>query len=675
MVAKAQPGKEAWHWRFGSKCGMEFSSGTPLQETGLPVSWQFPYSAASISDANTGQYLFSTNGIKVFNKNNTVMYNGFSMPGSIESCQHIIVPKPDSTNVFYVITTDEAKMVNNGVRYSVVDMSQQGGLGAVTIKNQLLTPGPTTERVTAVRHCNGKDYWVLTHPANSNDFNAYLITKNGINLSPVVSQAGTVQQYLSIYSGTTRYREGFGVLKASPNGKKLAIGLESDSLPILEIYDFDNSTGVVSNPITINYPGRMGPWGCSFSPDNSKLYSIPHSRPTFDTTFVYQYDLSSGVPATIIASQTLVFQMVHSTNGYMNFLCLPQMAPDGKIYVTRHLTDTIAVINNPNSPGLSCNFQYPGPILPGTISMMSFPNFIDANYAGIQLNVPDVQQCNSFTVALADAGPGYSTYQWSTGATTQTISVTSPGQYWVTVTNDQGCQRTDTIGAYVLVGGKTDTVACDMFHANVTQGGVIQYNWYDNTNNPIYDFTNSGVYWVDIAYVTGCGIRDSFDVTVVPSPQIDIGSDSTFCKGNLLMNAACSTCNYLWSTGATTPSIVATTAANYWVNVTDANGCTDADTLVVKPELTAFNFEMPNIVTPNDDNINDVIDFGKYQFAELQIDIFNRWGQKIFSGSTPDAIWKPEGEDGTYFYTAQYRIDCGTDSKTKELKGYITLVR
>ena len=84
---------------------------------------------------------------------------------------------------------------------------------------------------------------------------------------------------------------------------------------------------------------------------------------------------------------------------------------------------------------------------------------------------------------------------------------------------------------------------------------------------------------------------------------------------------------------------------------------------------------MPNVVTPNDDNINDGVDFRKYQFSTFQIHIFNRWGQEIFKSEDPNAVWKPTQDDGTYYYTAQYKIDCTVDSQTKTLKGFITVLR
>ncbi len=105
----------------------------------------------------------------------------------------------------------------------------------------------------------------------------------------------------------------------------------------------------------------------------------------------------------------------------------------------------------------------------------------------------------------------------------------------------------------------------------------------------------------------------------------------------------------MWSTGQTTPGIIVTSPNTYWVKVTNQYGCINSDTLIVHPQLDAFNFVLPNIVTPNNDGINDFIDFGKYQFSSLQIEIYNRWGKKVFESTDPACVWKPTEEDGIYY--------------------------
>lgn len=668
----AQPGKEAWHWYFGRGSTLDFSSGVPVAGPGNNIATA--EGSASISDPITGNFIMGAISNIVFNKNGSIMSNGGALYGNLSTTQSdLIVPNPGNKNIYYVVTADAGLPSNKGVHYSIVDLSQ-GNFGKVTAKNKVLTPPPCTEKLAGARHCNGTDYWILTHPLNSNAINAYLVTAAGVDTVPVISNVGTPHINTSSF-----YAESVGYMKVSPNGKKLVLGIASDSIPIVEMFDFDNATGMVSNPMTVYHAppgGGSGAYGVTFSPDNTKLYTNVFGDDS--TSTMYQYDISSNNLPAIIASQTFLAKIKmrnQGSNHYANQFGALQIGPDGKIYISMS-KDTLSVINNPNAAGLACNLVLNSlPLNHYYTYSFGLPNFIDANYAGIQLNLPDIQLCTTFTTSVADAGPGFSNYQWNTGATTQTISISAPGQYWVTVTNDQGCQRTDTLGAYVLVPQRSDTLACDTFVANVVQGGVLQYNWYDGNHNPIRDFTQSGNYYVDIAYINGCGIRDSIDLTVVPSPQISIGPDSSFCKGDLLLDAQCSTCTYQWSTGQNSSTIVVKAPGTYWVRVVDGNGCADTDTMVVHPQLTAFDFVMPNIVTPNDDNINDVIDFGRYQFSALQIQIFNRWGKQVFASDSADAVWKPVGDEGTYFYTGQYRINCDVDTQTKNIKGYITLVR
>ena len=229
--------------------------------------------------------------------------------------------------------------------------------------------------------------------------------------------------------------------------------------------------------------------------------------------------------------------------------------------------------------------------------------------------------------------------------------------------------------AYLIMPGKTSISGCVVDTVSTLQSIVLSYLWNDGTTNPVKTFTASGIYWEDVSFIGGCTVRDSFYITIHPKPIVNLGADTTFCKGNLVLNAANALSSYTWSTGETTPTITAIKANTYWVTVKTQFGCGASDTLIVTPELSMFNFVMPNIVTPNGDNLNDEIDFSKYQFSTLQLNIYNRWGEKVFESSDPNAVWKPTNADGTYLYTGQYKIDCGTETQTKDLKGFITLVR
>lgn len=576
ITTKAQPGKEAWHWQFGDGVALDFSSGAPV--VGSSAIFQFEGSA-SVSDPNTGQLLFYTDGISAWDKNNNVMPNGFGLLGDMSSTQSaLIVPKPGSNTLFYIITTPAFGGAYGGVTsayYSVVDMTLNGGLGDIVTssKNTILTTGPVTEKLTAVKQCNGASYWIIDHPFNTNQFNAYLLTASGISATPVISNIGTMQ------SGSNEYNA-VGYLKASPNGKKLAQGI--DAMGILEIFDFNASTGVVSNPIIINYPTSsfggiyQGPYGLSFSPDNTKLYTCYENQGS-----IYQWDLSSGVASTIMTSQVAI-----GTSSSAGALAL---GPDGKLYKAEYSFYALSVINNPNQLGIACNFQSQSISLLGECQF-GLPNFIDANGSGSIINISNAVQCNTFTADTLNAGPGFTSYQWSTGASTQTIAINSPGTYWVTVGNSTGCTITDTIKAYTINPSSVhilrDTTICSSsgsYVANATYSGAQSYLWYDGSTNPIKTINASGTYSVSIYFSGGCVVHNSFNLILNTKPKVNIGNDTVVCHSitnPITLNAgAGSSYTYQWSTGASTQVISVNSGGTYWVKVNSATGCSTIDTI------------------------------------------------------------------------------------------------
>src|SRR5665213_2010241 len=311
---------EQWNWYFGSGAALNFSSGSPVAVAGCAMSTT--EGCATISDT-AGNLLFYTDGISVWDKNNNQMPNGFGLLGNPSSSQSgVIIPHSDSANKYYIFTTG---CCEGPGCYSEVDMTLNAGLGDVTIKNTQLM-ATTLEKCVGVRHCNGLDFWVLMHGVSSNTFNAYLVTQAGVQ-APVVTNVG--------YNSNSSY---LGYMKASVDGKKIAIAhaYSSDS-DLVQLFDFDNSTGILSNPITIYDPTFSGPYGLSFSPDNHLLY--------FDceiTGKLYQYDITSNNQNTINASQYIV--AAGNEDDYMAL----QIGIDGKIYVTRYGQNYLAAIANPN---------------------------------------------------------------------------------------------------------------------------------------------------------------------------------------------------------------------------------------------------------------------------------------------------------------------------------------
>ena len=147
------------YWFFGYKCGISFQTGVPTILPGSNLT--ATEGTAGISDSS-GNLLFYTNGQKVMNKNHSEMPNGYGLFSTYTSTQAaLIVKKPSSENLYYVFTSFGSSDTV-GFSYSIVDMNEDNGMGDVIIKNVKLK-NQISEKLTAVKHCNKVDYWVLIH--------------------------------------------------------------------------------------------------------------------------------------------------------------------------------------------------------------------------------------------------------------------------------------------------------------------------------------------------------------------------------------------------------------------------------------------------------------------------------------------------------------------------------
>lgn len=355
---------ETSKWYFGSGAAMDFAGSGPV---GIVNSAMFTgEGSASIADG-AGNLLFYTQGTTIWNANHLAMPNGTGLFGSSISCQSaVIVRQPGSTTLYYVFTMRNWTDGGNGAHFSIVDMSLASGLGDVTTKNQLIYAN-TRESLTAVCHSNGIDYWIVLHDMFTNEFKSYLLTSTGLAAVPVTSAVG------SVFTGGNRY----GALKSSPDNLRLAYALGGGS-PSTEAYDFDRTTGLVSNPITLNNGLFTNAYGVDFSPNSQVLYVAEYNGST-----IQQFNLAAGSPAAILASNTVIST---GANRKANL----QLGPDNRIYVCLAYQTFMGQINNPNTVGVGCNYVNNSVDLLGRSNGIGIPNFMPC-LIPVVLSSPQVQ--------------------------------------------------------------------------------------------------------------------------------------------------------------------------------------------------------------------------------------------------------------------------------------------
>jgi PKD repeat protein len=197
----------------------------------------------------------------------------------------------------------------------------------------------------------------------------------------------------------------------------------------------------------------------------------------------------------------------------------------------------------------------------------------------------DTTMCLGNTLTF-DAGNAGLDFLWSTGDTTQTTDVTTADTVIVMVTNASGCTVIDstilTTMTHVVDLGP-DTTLCGGTAVTLDAGSGSGYVWSTSATTQTIDVIASGAYTVDVIGGNTCVGTDSVVVTFLSTPVVQLWGDTTICDGDsLLLDAGNAGSLFLWSTGETSQTIIASTAGTYSVTVVNSvTGCTAADDIVL----------------------------------------------------------------------------------------------
>ena len=254
----------------------------------------------------------------------------------------------------------------------------------------------------------------------------------------------------------------------------------------------------------------------------------------------------------------------------------------------------------------------------------------------LNVNLPrDTTICGTLQL---NAGSLSGTYLWSTGETTQIITVNKPGKYWVDIKKG-GCFVADTIqvAPLKLVPLNIDTVICAGKSVNINLNYPnASYLWNDGSSTGSRIFTSAGTNWVKV-YTPCDTIIDTVALYVTAPPVINIGKDTVLCPGETFwLNAAAKNATYLWNNGSTDSIINVTTAGNYKVTV--STSCFNiSDSIYV-----AYN-RPPSLKLGNDTEIC----LGDYLLLSVSDSLGNILWQDGSTGSTYRAA-----DSGMYKVTA-----------------------
>ncbi len=653
---------EASFWYFGRNAGLRFNASTGSVTAITNGQINTLEGCTSISDSD-GNLLFYSDGRTVWNRNHQIMSNGDYFGGTgllgdpSSTSSGLIVPKPEDPDKYYLFTVDEPHQFNattspnqytgtyegggtipsaddgynNGFNYSLIDMTLNSGLGdvdAIEKNNHLVTYDPSTpievqykssEKITAVRAEDCSSFWVITHFGNK--FYAFKIDTNGVQTTPVISEIGP---YIPIEGYR---RNSLGYIKTSPDASKLVAAnfgeatlAGGDAAGNVILYDFNNETGMVSNPLEL-YGSQNGnsPYGVEFSAESKKVYAtLSEGLSGSGTSHLLQWDLES---TDIPNSQ----QVIHSSNDITAGAL--QLGIDRRIYRANlsynnnpTITKYLGVINNPEANGSSVNYDEQGILLDingsnQNTSQIGLPPFIQSLFnSEIDIirngeSTTELKLCTNDTYPLQADDIAGADYVWSLNGvqlaeTSSQLMIDTPGFYEVYIEPNNGecpIEGSAVVGVFEIpIANPLSNVAvCDVFdndgfsqfnftnknsEALLTQD-PLQYNVryfetledaesneniitfpYINTANPQTIFVR-----VDNTNNTNCFAVNSFELEVFNTPQIPNLDTIEFCDnfGNVMDGIA------TVALGDLLPSIRGNQTD---INITFHNSQDDADT-------------------------------------------------------------------------------------------------
>lgn len=363
---------------------LDFSLGQP--DTFVYQRKMFFFNTNSAVCDSIGNLQFYTNGIWVANKVHDTLFNSqnfnpgwatnyYQNSGMGFSQSAIILPFSDSSKFYYLIYESAENFYNSDnaydvqpfhLSYSVVDMYLDNNNGGVTVLKDIRPIQDTLllGRITACKHANGRDWWIVVHKYYSDLYYTLLFTPSGV-FGPYTQQIGPILN--PKLNGGGDY-DVIGMAIFSPDGTKYAmVGTNN----LIEFLNFDRCTGQLSNYQSIQIIDTNAfSLSCAFSPNSRYLYANSLLN-------AFQFDTYAS---NIDSSAILIAHYDGFLNPFQTWFFLNQLGPDGKIYLgTYNGSYILHVIENPDSLGLACNFNQHGFILPnnygGNYSVPNFPNY------------------------------------------------------------------------------------------------------------------------------------------------------------------------------------------------------------------------------------------------------------------------------------------------------------
>lgn len=646
---------EADNWLFGNGGHLDFK---PLPDS-LPFSGNFQGGSSSISDS-VGNLLFYTNGGVIYDRNGNMMQNGNNIAGDPSAAANsIIVPSPGSAVYYFVFTL----YPGIGLYYSEVNSQGNGNLGSVIVKNQLLDE--YAGDFTAVENNAGSLTWLIVHNNNSSAFTAYPVMHDQIG-NPITSNTGPVvtstnQMKVSVYGDKVAMTDGSKVyLYRFDNNKGTLKYQNSVDLAGAKGVGFSrgNNNLFVSTASGGIYSIDVTPIPDTLRP--KQVYQSPNNTPFSDL----QLAKDNGIYVADSGSNCLG-KIVNADSNQPQFIAKGKCLPNG------------ATVGSTLPPFPQHFFKYPpGLGLRWNDTCQNFPVTISGNYYLDQFPFAKV----SYQLDLGDGTVLDTNYTIHSYKHKGNFTITFTAYSVCPAIVRQQVIHIDSTPVFTPLPDTTlckgQQIVLDPKPPN---NNLIIWSTGDTSNTLTVDSTGNyrmnifGAYCIgrDTAHIQ---IIPSPQPGLKPSDWLCMEKHET-----LTLTAKDGVIYYWWPSGDTTASITISDSGLYVVEATSADNCTTYDSTHIDNICDAL-LLVPDVFSPNGDFVNDVfLPKGKWiQAYELRI--YDRWGELIFVSKQLDEGWNGyyRGrlcETGAYGYVIFYQSKTHyPQNETLTKKGNLLLV-
>lgn len=280
--------------------------------------------------------------------------------------------------------------------------------------------------------------------------------------------------------------------------------------------------------------------------------------------------------------------------------------------------------------------------------------------------------CDGGISLTISGGTAPYTVNWSNGSTENSLSSLCAGNYVATITDATGCQSQSSTQITNSLSGNlqvsADVSICLGEITTLTATGATSYSWDNGLGNgSSFDVSPPQTTTYTVTGTdNGCSSTASVTVSVLNADAVFAGEDVILCFGeNYTLNATGAS-NYLWSSGqANGETFTPNLGLTVLTVIASAGNCTASDQVSILVNNCFWELEMPNVVTPNNDQINDFFEPVLISGIELKsLQLLNRWGNTIYETSQLPIKWDVQlnGQtlsEGTYFYRIQFKTNAG----------------